>query len=856
MKSKVTTKFQKNRYHLLAFCLSAFVILLIYIRAGIWPFGNKMILAMDLWGQYFPMISNISSAVWREGFLWSWKGGLGFNYLAQSAYYTNSPSFLVFALIPKNIGVYLINYFILIKFGLAAISFSYLLKYKFDKNNLSTAVFSSLYALNAYSIAFISQTMWFDAVIFLPLIIVGFEQMMKKGKPYLYCATLFVTIFSNFYIAYAICIFMFLYFVLYQISNAKEKRVVAKQMISFTAYSVLSAGVGAVTVVPAFAAISRTLASSLKYEGDFKLYYSGLDFADRLLPGTNASLEYGVPNLYCSILVVMLAVILVFSSTIPIRKRIAYVGITTFMLLSFNLNILNYVWHGFHYPNQLPGRQSFMFCLLVILMAFEAFVHLKIVRNRSIAISFLFCCGLIAAIGFTKNDISLIRVAISAGLFVLYFLLLLVLHKRDKKYLSVILCLCVFAEVATSSAYMASKMPLTTNLTDYNRQLNTIVPFAEEYDHQKNEFYRIESMPNFTFNPGQLCDYSGITHYSSTMTGDGYNFFESLGFSVYAKNVSTIYRQTPVTNSMLGLKYLFDRTGRNNCYGLDKLSEIGGKVVYENKYTLPIAFMCDSQLLDFDASLYKEPLAAQNDLLRFAAGMTENVFTKLSQASEEVENAIVKQRSEYDYAYTKKEQSANAVFKYQYVSPYDTEMFFESKFTGGNVVISINGSEVNSDDFRFSDIRYIGTVAKDDDVCITVTNEKAYGACGLSFYSFDKDAFESAYNKLNDEIIKIDHFRSRRFNGTITANDNGVLFTSIPSEGGWSLRVDGKKTDVQTVSNYLCAYNIDKGTHTLEFTYFPEGLLRGLIVSTASILILGILFYRTKKIFRNIKKVK
>lgn len=355
------------------------------------------------------------------------------------------------------------------------------------------------------------------------------------------------------------------------------------------------------------------------------------------------------------------------------------------------------------------------------------------------------------------------------------------------------LCLAVFAEVLSSCVYMASNMPLTTNLTSYSRQLNTIVPFAGEYGRQKNEFYRIESMPYFTFNPGQLCDYSGITHYSSTMSGDGYNFFESLGFSVYAKNVSTIYRQTPVTNSMLGLKYLFDRTGRNNCFGLDKISEIDGNVVYENKYTLPIAFMCDRHLLDFDASLYKEPLAAQNDLLRSAAGTTENIFTKLSQVSEEAENAVVKQRSESDYAYTKTDQSANAVFKYKCVSPYETEMFFESKFTDGNVVISINGSEVKSDDFRFSDIRYIGSVAKDDDVCITVTNDKASGSCGLKFYAFDKDVFQSAYIKLSNEIINIDHFENRKFSGTITANDSGILLTSIPNDGGWSLKVDGEK---------------------------------------------------------------
>ncbi|MCK9350692.1 MAG: YfhO family protein, partial [Clostridiales bacterium] len=33
---------------------------------------------------------------------------------------------------------------------------------------------------------------------------------------------------------------------------------------------------------------------------------------------------------------------------------------------SFNLNILDYLWHGFHFPNQLPARQSFLFIFVLL----------------------------------------------------------------------------------------------------------------------------------------------------------------------------------------------------------------------------------------------------------------------------------------------------------------------------------------------------------------------------------------------------------------------------------------------------------------------------------------------------------
>ncbi|MEI3166709.1 MAG: YfhO family protein [Lachnospiraceae bacterium] len=43
---------------------------------------------------------------------------------------------------------------------------------------------------------------------------------------------------------------------------------------------------------------------------------------------------------------------------------------------SFSINVLNFIWHGFHYPNSLPCRQSFIYIFLMLLICYRAYMYL------------------------------------------------------------------------------------------------------------------------------------------------------------------------------------------------------------------------------------------------------------------------------------------------------------------------------------------------------------------------------------------------------------------------------------------------------------------------------------------------
>ena len=79
--------------------------------------------------------------------------------------------------------------------------------------------------------------------------------------------------------------------------------------------------------------------------------------------------------------------------------------------------------------------------------------------------------------------------------------------------------------------------------------------------------------------------------------------------------------------------------------------------------------------------------------------------------------------------------------------------------------------------------------------------------------------------------------------GTITCNRDGLLYTSIPQDGNWSVTVDGEAVEEILVGDAMIAVPLTEGDHTLRFTYRNNAFTLGLMISLSSALIFVILAY-------------
>ena len=55
--------------------------------------------------------------------------------------------------------------------------------------------------------------------------------------------------------------------------------------------------------------------------------------------------------------------------------------------VSFANNYLDFIWHGFHFPDSLPGRQSYLFIFVVLMMGFETYRKKRVIKMWHIIVA-------------------------------------------------------------------------------------------------------------------------------------------------------------------------------------------------------------------------------------------------------------------------------------------------------------------------------------------------------------------------------------------------------------------------------------------------------------------------------------
>lgn len=566
------------------FYFSAFAIPFVFFSAvafagDISPFApDRTFLAIDAWGQYFPMLREMKRAFREFDLSYSFTGALGFDLTAQSAYYTNSPLWYILFLLPGELTPGQVDMMVIIRFALAGLTFTYYLSEHFGKKSNSMIVFSLAYAFSGYTLAFINQLMWMDAVILLPLVLLGIERLYK-GKGYiLYTVALFLTIYSNFYIAYAVCIFAVLWFFVLTFTEKKDIRGWFVCAFRFGFCSLFAGLLNLGVLIPLVTAIGNTLASSKGFGNEYELYHPWVEMFNMLMPYEKSSLAFEAPNIYFGIVAAGMIVFALFSKA-SLSKKIAYAVLLAFLFVSFNFNLLDYIWHGFHFPNQLPGRQSFLFIFTALIVSYSGFLSLLEEGIRK---------------------------------------------EKLKKPVIVIVCVLLSFEICSNALVKLITETKYVSEASVLRNADSIGEAAQKYnpDKDENEFWRIE-LASHRYNGGQLYGYNGISHYSSTMSGACYNFFVQLGMSVYAKNVSIEYIPNPVLNSIFGVKYILSESELPDEVS-ENIDKTGNMYVHENTAVLPLFYVAEKDVLNVDMTLQGHSFT--NEIFRKMTGSEDVIF--------------------------------------------------------------------------------------------------------------------------------------------------------------------------------------------------------------------------------------
>ena len=829
---ETTPAFSKHVYLALSFVFPFAIMGIAFALHGMYPFGNRLILRWDAVGQFYPFLSNFWHK-FREGSLapWSWTAGAGYDYVAFFAYYLASPLNLLAVLAPHAWLRETATLLLLIKIGCAGLFAGIFLRYTFRQYGphcgMALPVFSTLYALCAYTLGYYALIFWFDSIALLPLVMLGLRALINEGKYRLYVVSLVLAILANYQIGFFICVFVAITFFGHCIIQKLNCKDFLRKLGLITAYSALAIGMTAILLIPTRSALQSTILRDYTFPSEVFLFDSFFDVLGNFIAFLPPTVMSGLPNLYSGMIAAMLAGLFVFSPKISRREKIVLTGLVAFLVISCNINVLEYVWNGFNLVYGIPSRYSFLISFLLVVMAYRAFIYTEnISRQGLLAMGISAALFLLPAVFGSQGRTSIVG---SAVLCSVYLLLLFFMGKctgRIRQLMEAAFFLVIVIELSIGS-WIGISTNGTTSRDEYPYNYEQIQALLSLRQPAGIDFYRTDIELAESFNGPYLYNYNGISIYSSTVNVNTAEFMH--GFGLLGREKFFYYSDTtPLFNAFLSMRYVIKMGGRLKDNGIcwETAGETGNAFLQENKYYLPLGFMVKKDLAGYIRQ-EDNPFLAQNDLFSRATGIEGSLFT-VTNITETVPGRTQNMNGE-------------GILIWSYTMPSDGLLYVYTECQEA----SLPGVFVNDVflDYIYTmdDASYISTVGSFTQGDIITLAVMEGSDIFIQFGYFDLDLFERGYARLASQPLNLTKFTETRVSGHVTAIEDGLLYTSIPGDRNWSVYVNGAKSSIVLIDGVMAAVSLSKGTHEVEFRYFNKSFLVGIIISLASLAIFVVL---------------
>ena len=864
---------QRNKLILAAFCLPVILMLLAFLVMGIYPAGENQIAVIDMYHQYVPFLGELQSKLQSGGSLfYTWNGAGGSNFWNLLAYYGASPLNLILVLFPKKFLMEGVTLILLLKIGLAGSTMAVYLRaivWEKDKRSadISLVGFATLYALCSYVMAYYWCIMWMDAVALLPLCILGLHKILDGRSGVFYTVCLALVVFINYYMAIMVCIFILFYYpVLYFIKVQGES---AGHFFKTTGravgYSLLGVLMSAVMLLPTWMSMQSTYYISADMPEKTELYNDLLDILNQMLPNAELTYREGLPNLYCGMFVVILLVFYWISRTIPLREKLLNGAFLVFLIFSLNINKLDFIWHGFHFPNQLPYRYTFMICFLLIAMAYQVLQRVDEIRVNHLWI--LLAAGggyyLLAQKILTEHIKDLDLFVYSGLAWLALYVAILLLYKKGRLPKNLLLILTVIlltCEMASNTCTSIDQVG-TTQRSNYYANEADIAKLVKKTEGTDERFGRTEMNDNYILNCPAMYHYKGISQFSSSLNANATALMEHIGVEGAPDKNRFNYNQTdPVTNAMLNIRYLIGKNLPIDDSDFKQIAKSGNSRLYESIYPLSIGYMTADTIRTWNYE-QENPFMVLDDYVR---AVTQNkytsVFTEIEPVDVSAANIELSSTGDgmWDSTLKNETKKSKTLLTYQAQQTGKQYLFIEADDADAITVSQENKDdkiEIRND---CGSIVNLGEMDSGTEFTVTIEYKEGKGGSVVSHVcTIDEAVWQDAYKMLSASMLDVTDYGDSYLKGTINVQEDGVFVTSVPYEAGWKLKVDGHTREInELIGGAWISTSLSAGEHQIELSFRPPGLIAGLLITLASIgLLIAAEWWRRRRMIRKLQSV-
>lgn len=833
--------------YFVSFIIPVVIMTGVYLSQGIYWNSDTSPLLGDGFHQYVIFDIALRNILHGNGSLfYTFTSGLGLNFYALSSYYLGSflsPLVYFFNLSNMPDAVYLTT---LLKFGLIGLStlFSLNRLFKNIPKSLKLAL-STSYALMSFTVSQLEIKTWLDVFILIPLIITGLHLLITEKKSSLYFTSLSILFIQNYYFGYMTALFLIFWY-LCQISWDFKTR--KSSFLDFIITSVLAGMASLIMTLPTLFDLQthgEKLTEVTKFQTESSWY---LDLFAKQFIGSFDTTKYGaIPMIFVGLLPFILTILFFTLTSIKFHVKLIYAIFFTFLITSFYIETLDLFWQGMHTPNMFLHRYAWIFSTLLIYTAAEALNRLKELKIWNFLFSlFLVVTGFLATI-YLKSHYSFLtdlNILLTLEFLVVYSLLLLAVIKKfiSVNLFAILISLFIMVEMSLNASAQIDGIAKEwgfASRSSYNRDIPAMESFSTYIG---NSFTRTEKLETQTGNDSMKFNYNGISQFSSVRNRSASSTLDKLGFKSSGTNLNLRYANNSIlADSLFGIQYNISDSPIDK-YGFQDIYQKDNLTLYENQFSLPIAFA--SQSVYNDVKFNEHTLDNQASFLNQLADVNFDYFSPIPYEKAENTDDLISVISS---------SNEDAAIQYQIEVPENSQVYLSftnlhfSNDKQKKVDILVNGEKktfTTDNVFSFFNLGYTKE-KKTFNINVSFPGNSQVSFESPTFYRLDTKTFTEAIQKIKEQPVTVSTSKNKVFTGYDVKQDTSIFFT-IPYDKGWSAYQDGKKIEIKQAQTGFMKVDVPKGKGTITLSFIPNGFVIGVICSFTSLFLFGIYNHKRK----------
>ena len=833
--------------YFVSFIIPVIIMIGVYLSQGIYWNSDTSPLLGDGFHQYVIFDVALRNILHGNGSLfYTFTSGLGLNFYALSSYYLGSflsPLVYFFNLSNMPDAVYLTT---LLKFGLIGLSTYFSLNKLFQSipKPLKLAL-STSYSLMSFTVSQLEIKTWLDIFILIPLIITGLQLLITEKKFLLYFTSLSILFIQNYYFGYMTALFLIFWY-LYQISWDFKTR--KSSFLDFVVTSFLAGIASLILTLPTLFDLQthgEKLTEVTKFQTESSWY---LDLFAKQFIGSFDTTKYGaIPMIFVGLLPFILTILFFTLKSIKFHVKLIYAIFFAFLIASFYIEALDLFWQGMHTPNMFLHRYSWIFSTLLIYTAAEVLNRLKEIKIWNFLVSlFLIVTGFLATI-YLKSHYSFLtdlNILLTLEFLVVYSLLLLAVIKKfiSVNLFTILISLFIIVEISLNASSQIDGIAKEWGFASRNAY-NRDIPAMESFStYIGNQFTRTEKLETQTGNDSMKFNYNGISQFSSVRNRSASSTLDKLGFKSSGTNLNLRYANNSIlADSLFGIQYNIsdspiDKYGFKDIYQKDNLT------LYENQFSLPIAFA--SQSVYNDVKFTEHTLDNQASFLNQLANVNFDYFSAIPYDKTENTDDLISVTSS---------SNEDAAIQYQIEVPENSQIYLSftnlhfSNDKQKKVDILVNGEKktfTTDNVFSFFNLGYTKE-KKTFNINVSFPGNSQVSFKSPTFYRLDTQTLTEAIQKIKEQPVTVSTSKNKVFATYDVQQDTSIFFT-IPYDKGWSAYQDGKKIEIKQAQTGFMKVDVPKGKGTITLSFIPNGFVIGAICSFTSLLLFAIYNHKRK----------